>query len=80
MAPSKEGTRTIFKRTGIAKAFFDLDLSDAGTPPTQARNSGRPIAIPKLPESPAINDAKGKHKINLLTLPVEILPTSCEQV
>jgi hypothetical protein len=31
-------------------------------------------------ESPAINDAKGKHKINLLTLPVEILPTSCEQV
>jgi hypothetical protein len=62
---------TPFKRKGIAKAFFDLDLS--GRPSTASktpkpRNRNRLITF----KPPAIDEAKRHHKAALLTLPVEI--------
>ena len=61
-----------FTRIAIAKAFFDLDLSDSEpsiaskTPKPRDRN--RPVAS----QPPDTNEAKGNNKVTLLTLPAEI--------
>jgi hypothetical protein len=70
MPPSQKGTP--FKRKDIAKAFFDLDLSDAG--PLNAGKTPKPPHCdpPVASQSLAINNAKGNNKATLLTLPAEI--------
>jgi hypothetical protein len=61
--PSQKGAP--FKRKDIAKAFFDLDLSDSGpstaskTPKPRDRN--RPVAS----QPPATNEAEGNNKVTL---------------
>jgi hypothetical protein len=70
MPPSEKGAP--FKRKDIAKAFFDLDLSDSGSSTAskipKPRDRNRPVASQPL----AINEAEGNNKVTLLTLPVEI--------
>ena len=69
MPPSQK--ETPFKRKDIAKAFFDLDLSDKpliASKTLKPRNCNCVIAFKPL----AINKAKGNNKVALLTLLVEI--------
>jgi hypothetical protein len=71
MPPSQKGTP--FKRKDIAKAFFDLDLSDAG-PSNASKRAPKPTDCNRLvtTQPPATNNAKGNNKATFLTLPVEI--------
>ena len=70
MPPSQK--ETPFKRKDIAKAFFDLDLSDSE--PSTASKTPKPRDRNRLIASkpPAIDEAKGNNKVALSTLPVEI--------
>lgn len=69
MPPSQKGTP--FKRKDIAKAFFDLDISDSE--PSTASKTPKPRDRNRLIASkPPLDEAKGNNKVALLTLPVEI--------
>ena len=69
MPPSQK--RTAFRKKDIAKAFFDLDISDSETSiaskTLKPRDRNRQIA-----SRPPLDKAKGSNKVALLTLPVEI--------
>jgi len=69
MPPSQNGTP--FKRKNIAKAFFNLDLSDK---PLTISKTFKPRYYNRLIASkpPTINKAKGNIKFALLSLPIEI--------
>ena len=69
MPPSQK--ETPFKRKDIAKAFFDLDISDSE--PSAASKTPKPRDRNRLIASkPPLDEAKGNNKVALLTLPVEI--------
>ncbi|TVY13898.1 hypothetical protein LARI1_G006212 [Lachnellula arida] len=69
MPPSQQGTP--FKRKDIAKAFFDLDISDS-RPLTASKTPKPRDRNPPIASKPLVNTAKGDHKVTLLTLPVEL--------
>jgi hypothetical protein len=69
MPPSQKGT--LFKRKDIAKAVFDLDISDSE--PSTAGKTPKPRDGNRLIASkPPLDEAKGDNKVVLLTLPIEI--------
>ncbi len=68
MRPSQKGAP--FKKE-IAKAFFDLDISDSEpstaskTPKSRDRNC-------RIASRPPLDEAKENNKVNILTLPAKI--------
>ncbi|RDL36559.1 Uncharacterized protein BP5553_05911 [Venustampulla echinocandica] len=69
MPPLRKGVP--FKRKDIAKAFFDLDISDSE--PSTVSQTPKPRDHNRLIASkPPLDKAKGSNKVALLTLPVEI--------
>jgi hypothetical protein len=69
MSPSQKGIP--FKRKDIAKAFFDLDISD-GEPSTASKTPKPRDRNRLIASKPLLDEAKGNNKVALLTLPVEI--------
>ncbi|KIN06928.1 hypothetical protein OIDMADRAFT_46844 [Oidiodendron maius Zn] len=60
-----------FKRKDIAKAFFDLDISDSE--PSTASQTPKPRDRNRLIASkPPLDKVEGNDKVALLTLPIEI--------
>ncbi|TVY91793.1 hypothetical protein LAWI1_G002175 [Lachnellula willkommii] len=69
MPPSQQGTPC--KRKDIAKAFFDLDISDS-RPLTASKTPKPRDRNPPIASKPLVNTAKGDNKVILLILPVEL--------
>ncbi|KAI9862275.1 MAG: hypothetical protein M1813_004750 [Trichoglossum hirsutum] len=60
-----------FKGEDVAKAPLDLDLSDAGRSSIECKKPKPPHRDPQATSQPPTID-EAKHKVTLLTLPVEI--------
>jgi len=69
MPPSQK--ETPFKKKDIAKAFFDLDISDS-EPSTESKTPKPHDRNRLIASTPPLDEAKGNNKVTLLTLPVEI--------
>jgi len=69
MPPSQK--ETPFKKKDIAKAFFDLDISDS-EPSTESKTPKPRERNRLIASTPPLDEAKGNNKVTLLTLPVEI--------
>lgn len=69
MPPSQK--ETPFRKKDIAKAFFDLDISDS-EPSTASKTPKSRDPNRRIASKPPLDEAKGNDKVTILTLPVEI--------
>jgi len=69
MPPSQK--ETSFRKKDIAKAFFDLDISDS-EPSTASKKPKSRDLNHRIASKPPLDKAKGNNKVTILTLPAEI--------
>jgi hypothetical protein len=63
--------KTSFRKKDIARAFFDLDISDSESP-TASKTSQPRDRNRRMASKPPLDEVKGSNKFTFLTLPVEI--------